>query len=246
MRPVFNFTEQDIRSMGIEAACAKAYEQGRLDGSGTSFHSGLAAGAQAASAAFQMAYDVVAVYRNGDHTILEFADGTKTRVTYDGRYGYAYDDEKAIMAAMLKRLTGSAYIRALKEFARRDDGCDGCVPDPGPEHRTNVSRDMVRRDAAEQDLPTTDPVTLALKAARDAEDADFWKEFHDMPKEAGACGTTDPVEMAIQDGPEMPGPAEGVPFFDTDRCLFGGEGVTDPVAKALDAQAGAGTCAGEP
>jgi len=57
---------------------------------------------------------VKAVYFQNDRTAIKFADDTVEFVDYHPEYGYPYDKEKAIMAAMLKRVYGSYYIHILK------------------------------------------------------------------------------------------------------------------------------------
>ncbi len=242
MNPTFKTTEQDIHDRGVEAMCQDAYERGRREGScpgavGAAFAAGMMAGSMETHEAVNRASTVTHVYRNGNHTVLEFADGSKTRVTYDPSYGYAYDDEKAIMAAMLKRLTGSAYIKALKEFARREEGpaqvdCTGSLP--------NISRDMIPRDDAEPlaefDAMSTDPVSKALADMRH-EDPDLWEDFQAMPDEPGRIPmeSTDPVSIAMAQAP-APDP-EDDDLFDGQPQAEGGhsaDGSTDPVTAALE------------
>ena len=119
-------------------------EKVRKDAYDAGFAAGLEVGANAMLGAVQMTLDaradVVNVYRNGPHT----ADGEKTRVTYDPGYGYPYDREKALMAAMLKAMVGNKYIAVLKRFAHEDDDpcidaavCDGA--------KQNVAKGMIRK-----------------------------------------------------------------------------------------------------
>lgn len=96
----------------LEAVCGNARREGAQEG----FEAGLAAMRARMAASFQAAGTVLEAYRNGDHTILLFADGKKERVTWRHEPGYPYDAEKAVMACMLKHLMGSRYIRALKAF----------------------------------------------------------------------------------------------------------------------------------
>lgn len=116
---MFDASKIDIEKLGLEAACKKAYEQGSKDGFGNGFGagrmSGFLAGRDDIMASFRAASSVAHVYRNGMHTIAEFEDGDKVRVTYDPSYGYAYDGEKAIMACMLKHLVGNDYISVLRK-----------------------------------------------------------------------------------------------------------------------------------
>lgn len=243
MTPDFNFTEHDIMSMGINAACRKAYERGRGDYTGSGFLAGMAAGYASAQQGIAAASTVLNVFRNGDVTVLAFADGSRTKVSYDPSYGYAYDDEKAIMAAMLKRVVGNSYIKALKAFARHeepgwhDDGCPGS--------RTNVSRYMIRRtddDESAADGPTTDPVAQAL--AEMSDDADFWSAYRDMPEEPAhepqpGC-YTDPVAQALADAPVTSGDDDDDGYDGDDGGACGACGdtavdgaSTDPVTEAL-------------
>ncbi len=126
----------------------KNQEKVRKDAYDAGFSAGLEVGANAMLGAVQMTLDarseVVNVYRNGPHTIIETADGEKTRVTYDPGYGYPYDREKALMAAMLKAMVGNKYIAVLKRFAHDEDAecieaaaCDGA--------KQNVAKGMIRK-----------------------------------------------------------------------------------------------------
>lgn len=107
-----DYDVNQLAQKGLDAVCHEA----RLEG----LHDGLSIGAQAAHAALMASFDeactVENVFRNGDHTIVLFGDGEKTRVTYHHEPGSVYDAEKAIMACMLKHLMGSSYIRALRDF----------------------------------------------------------------------------------------------------------------------------------
>lgn len=96
----------------LEAVCADARREGSQEG----FEAGMAAARALMAMSFQAAGTVLEAYRNGDHTILLFADGGKERVTWHREPGSRYDAEKAVMACMLKHLMGSRYIRALKAF----------------------------------------------------------------------------------------------------------------------------------
>lgn len=108
------------------------------------FNAGLEAGAALGAYRRDMelegASDVVRVFRNGDHTVLAFADGSRSKVTYHSEYGYPYDEEKAFLSALLKRLIGNRYVKMLREF---------CAA-PAPEGaKTNVSGGMIPRVAPE-------------------------------------------------------------------------------------------------
>lgn len=253
MNPEFNFTEQEIRNKGVETACREAYERGRREGVcpgavGAAFAAGMFAGAMETHEAVDLASTVKNVYRNGNNTVLEFADGSKTRVTYDSGYGYAYDDEKAIMAAMLKRLTGNGYIKALKAFARRTEEP---VPVDCTGSKNNVSRDMIVRTDPDVDRyfdkPTTDPVSQALADMR-RDDPDLWEDFQEMPDEPGRVpsDTTDPVSVAMARAEDAAATPE-----DYGYCLPEDEhqppdeapadkGSTDPVTAALESCGTAG------
>lgn len=194
----FNYTENDIRAMGVNALCEQAYQRGRADGApcpgmlAQVFRMGMGAGECCTLSGFDAATTVLHVYRNGDNTVLEFADGTKTRVTYHAEYGYAYDDEKAIMAAMLKRLVGSSYIAVLREFARYParNVSDGMVRKAGPEPMDPLGE------------PTTDPVAADLYGTGfTGEDEALFQEFQTMDTEPvfdpQAFTSTDPVTQAL-------------------------------------------------
>lgn len=107
-----DYDVNQLAQRGLEAVCRDVRAEGLRDG--------ISVGAEAAHAVlmglFESACTVKAVFRNGNHTIALFGDGTKARVTYAHEPGSAYDAEKAVMACMLKRLMGSRYIRALREF----------------------------------------------------------------------------------------------------------------------------------
>lgn len=107
-----DYDVNQLAQRGLDAVCLDARREGLGDG--------LSIGAQAACALLMDAFDsacaVENVFRNGDHTIVLFGDGEKTRVTYHHEPGSAYDAEKAIMACMLKHLMGSRYIKALRDF----------------------------------------------------------------------------------------------------------------------------------
>lgn len=104
----------------LDKARGEGYAAGRRDACPGTLMMGAELGAANVMAMFDEAATVKAVYRNGDYTVLEFADGSKEKVRYQPEYGYAYDHEKAIMACMLKRLTGNRYIKALKEFTPKN------------------------------------------------------------------------------------------------------------------------------
>ena len=253
MNPTFKTTEQDIHDRGVEAMCQDAYERGKREGIcpgaiGAAFAAGMFAGGLETHEAVDRASTVKKVYRNGNNTVLEFADGSKTRVTYDPGYGYAYDDEKAIMAAMLKRLTGNSYIKALKEFARRDESpaevdCSGA--------KDNIARGMIPREDMEppvdMSVPSTDPVFRALADMR-REDPDLWEDFQEMPDEPGRVPTesTDPVSIAMAQAPD-PDPAAEDDMFDEEPrpdCGYAAHGSTDPVTAALESCEAPDSCAG--
>ena len=113
------------------------------DGFQAGFNVGATAVSEAAAAHLMARSEVVNLYRNGPHTVIETADGEKTRVTYHPEYGYPYDNEKALMAAMLKALVGNRYIVVLRKFAydTADDvdnvECKGA--------KQNVARGMIRK-----------------------------------------------------------------------------------------------------
>lgn len=190
--------EVDVHTLGLEAACGKAYDAGLADAEGrvrflttlaraAGFQEGIEAGSDAVYSSFLDATTVKAVYRNGNYTILETADGEKTKVMYDPSYGYAYDEEKAFMAALLKRVTGNRYIDMIREFC------------PGSASRTG--RDMIRRDAD-------------VSAPQDSDDD--WREFLDsLSEDESGCnpGTGDVVPGP---GPDMMADAFGDPDTDTD------------------------------
>lgn len=96
---------------------------------------------------FNLACTVTKVVHNGYITVVEFADGCSEKVVYDPSYGYAYDGEKAVMAAMLKHLEGNRYISALKRFEARGEALVfGDVPvSYSLDHGINVSRHMIKR-----------------------------------------------------------------------------------------------------
>lgn len=104
----------DVSHRVLDAVCKDAHDDGFRGG----VHAGLTRAWQLHSVSFQAACQVERVWRNGDHTILLFADGEKERVTYHHEPGTVYDAEKALMAGMLKHLMGSRYIHTLKEFGR--------------------------------------------------------------------------------------------------------------------------------
>ena len=118
----------DLPERVTESVCKDAYDEGFRFG----MQAGMATVRHLHGVSFQAACQVERVWRNGDHTILLFADGEKERVTYHHEPGTAYDAEKALMAGMLKHLMGSRYIHALKEFGRyapkgaRHPGCGDC------------------------------------------------------------------------------------------------------------------------
>ncbi len=143
----------NLERYALEAMIEKARNEGFEAGKQAMCHNAVLLGSRLGQAdmmaSFEQAATVVAVYRNGDNTVLEFADGSKTKVTYQPEYGYAYDHEKAIMAAMLKRLTGNEYIRALKEFVPKDAARSAA---------NNMSREMIPRHAWRVSEPS-DPST---------------------------------------------------------------------------------------
>lgn len=145
--------EMDIRKLGLEAACDKAYNAGLADAEGrmkfmmtmaraAGFAEGMDAGFDAFQASFLEASTVKAVFRSGDYTVLETADGEKTKVKYDPSYGYAYDAEKAYMAALLKHIVGNRYIDMLREL------CLASAPKHG--------RDMIQRGVSVVQDPDDD------------------------------------------------------------------------------------------
>lgn len=128
VQPAFHGIPSDLRRCALAEACDDVQDERFQMG----VRSGIVSARFLHSVVFQAACQVERVWRNGDHTILLFADGEKERVTYHHEPGTAYDAEKALMAGMLKHLMGSRYIRMLKEFGRyapkgaRHPGCGDC------------------------------------------------------------------------------------------------------------------------
>jgi len=90
------------------------------------FKNGFNAGAEAGSRDIMNAFVAAStvtkvVFKDDTMTIVEFLDGDHVIVEHKPEYGYVYDPEKAIMAAMLKHLVGSAYISVLKKFIYRGE-----------------------------------------------------------------------------------------------------------------------------
>lgn len=144
---MFDTSKLDLQKLGLEAACKMAYEQGVRDGSPAAFRCGMCAGGHSVMEMFRGASTVTAVYRNKGNTVLQFADGSKSKVGYNPAYGYGYDYEKAIMAAMLKNLVGNDYIKVLKQF----------VPENAIQlAANNDGREMVQKETGA--LPAPEPV----------------------------------------------------------------------------------------
>lgn len=132
----------------LEKIKADAVEEGFKNG----YNEGFEAGHECIMSSFDNACIVTKVVYEGFNTHVYFADSTDPQahetVTFNPEYGYDYDPEKAIMAAMLKHLCGSVYIKSLRRF--------GVVTDPECEAlfigdidfknmKRNVSTAMIER-----------------------------------------------------------------------------------------------------
>lgn len=155
-----SFEPKDIDACVTHAIMRASFEDGVRAG----LEKGLGQGMYDTVEAFDRAQEITKVVHNGNVTIAYFADGCSEKVTYDPSFGYAYDGEKAVMAALLKHLVGNAYLRALKRFEGRGEAiCVGDLPvGYSLEGKLNLSRGMVSRlcpcgpEDAMHELPFTD------------------------------------------------------------------------------------------
>ena len=191
-----DYSNVDVMALGVEAACKRAYEEGRKDYSGAAFLRGIECGACATMRGLEAVSTVADVFYNGDNTVLAFADGSRSKVAYDPSYGYAYDAEKAIMAAMLKRLVGNRYVAVLREFAgkapERPVSCEPVTVCP-PTALDDYREAMADCPAAGEPDPAPAPET-APDAAEDGDSAalEGYREdlsyMDDLPDEPGFAG----------------------------------------------------------
>lgn len=166
----------------MDAVCKKIHDDAYREG----FMAGCANGQSVAGIAIMTAFDracsVDKVIYNGMKTIVRFKDGDKAIVTYNPEYGYPYDPEKAIMAAMLKHLTGNAYIKPLKKYGYRTDA--------GISAARNVSDTMIKRGLANTEYEYEDENTGSAfdvdaegNAVNPSSDEKLLKEFREMNSE---------------------------------------------------------------
>lgn len=112
----------NVAELCLDAVCKQAYDKGFEDGCNCpetlleSFNAGYAKATDDFENYLGMHMAVVDVIYHENKTVVKFADGTASVVFYDPSYGYAYDSEKAIMAALLKHAFGNSYIKVLVAF----------------------------------------------------------------------------------------------------------------------------------
>lgn len=158
-----NMNDKDIGMICLNAIRNDAFENGVRQGTAA----GMKIGSDRMMDALDKACEVTKVVHSGFATYVYFEDGEFEKVTYDPSFGYAYDGEKAIMAALLKHLTGSRYLHALKKFEGRGEAIiNGDVPVAySLEGKLNLSRSMVERLRApvfdDEDVPYESSVDYA-------------------------------------------------------------------------------------
>ena len=155
----------DLNQMVLDAVCAKSHENGLKEGFAKGSIQGACEMERKLMVSFKAASTVTKVVYDGMRTIVRFEDGGYEIVTYDSSYGYAYDEEKAIMAGILKHIVGNSYIKPLMTFGKNPKGC------PCNCEHYNVSNNMINRNAYESDegvadvytdkTPDGDPVNLS-------------------------------------------------------------------------------------
>lgn len=136
--------DADIGRICMDAIRKDAFAKGF----GKGFSEGAEAEHDAIMKAFFAASSVTKVVHNGPMTIVYFEDGDQAKVTYDPSYGYAYDREKGVMAAILKHVTGNSYLKALKRFEANGEAIvigNEAVRDSLYDGKMNVTRAMAKR-----------------------------------------------------------------------------------------------------
>lgn len=141
----YNPKDAEIGKLCMDAIRKDAFETGFEKG----FDAGVKEGHEALVANFVDASAVEKVVHVDAKTIVYFADGERETVTYDPKYGYPYDREKSVMAAMLKHVVGNRYLGYLKKF----EGPNGKALTFGnyalhmsmENVAENISRDMIER-----------------------------------------------------------------------------------------------------
>lgn len=189
---MYNVSEMNLEQMGLQAACQKAFDDGRREGNPESFIGGFYAGYAVAVLDCERAGTVENVWFNGDWTIVLFADGTKEKVRWSHEPGSSDDREKAIMACILKHVLGNSYLKALQEFVQE------------PEVEPDMSPIMLDGGEAEPDAGVA-PIVL------DGDGEGFEEDGNGYP----ACGLVhcaeqDELEEMFGAMPEEPGFGTGL------------------------------------
>lgn len=136
--------DADIGRICMDAIRKDAFAKGF----GKGFSEGAEAERDAIMKAFFAASSVTKVVHNGPMTIVYFEDGDQAKVTYDPSYGYAYDREKGVMAAILKHVIGNSYLKALRRFEANGEAIvigNEAVRDSLYDGKMNVTRAMAKR-----------------------------------------------------------------------------------------------------
>jgi hypothetical protein len=124
----------NVAEICLDAVCKQAYSKGFEDGCNCpevlseAFNAGYASATSDFEDFLAKHMAVVNVIYHENKTVVKFADGSVSVVFYNPAYGYAYDSEKAIMAALLKHMCGNSYIKVLTTFGLNEyfesDVCD--------------------------------------------------------------------------------------------------------------------------
>ena len=212
-----------IIDAAFDAAKDKSYRKG--------YKAGLVCGGETADRIFRDMTRVTKVVHNGYVTVVYFGDGMREKVTYNPGYGYAYDGEKAVMAAMLKHLTRGGYIRVLEKFE-------------GSGRKANVyGNTPAGFDRGSRIVTAADIIDFKERYQPDGPLAEFSRvvSFGGMPLNDSAYAMPDvddifDIEEAVEDVSDnfadAPLPAAGPDMYDGG---FGGDGeAVDAVPAAPD------------
>lgn len=190
-----NVCMEAVKDACLDVVCQQAYEKGLEDGKNCpeSYESGLGEGFETGYAAAVNDFNeyiathmtVVNVVFDRDKTVVKFADGTTSVVNYDPKYGYPYDREKGIMAALLKHMCGNSYIQVLKDYNMPYEKsccctCDRCGCDESDEFDYDFGYDYDPEDVEDvEDVIKRTPSGDALSLSGLDKDLATWTTMPD-------------------------------------------------------------------
>lgn len=173
----------NVAELCLDAVCKQAYDQGFEDGSNCpealcdAFTAGYAAATNDFENFLAEHTAVVDVIYHENKTVVKFADGSVSVVHYNPEYGYAYDSEKAIMAALLKHMCGNSYIKVLMEYGLNEYTNNSALNKCSCNVYNNTDDDL--DDFVNYEYtPDGDVISMS---------ADDYKLLHDMPEDLCEC-----------------------------------------------------------